>query len=52
MISLPTLKILFLERDKLKVQAEKSPEVWSAYKKKRNQVTKKIRISIREITMG
>ena len=35
-----------LERDKLKVQAGNSPEIWSAYKRKRNQVAKRIRISI------
>ena len=29
-----------LERHKLKVQAENSPEIWSAYKRKRNQVKK------------
>ena len=44
----PSLKRSILERDKLKVQAENSPEVWSAYKRKHNQVTKMIRISIRD----
>ena len=43
-----SLKRSILERDKLKVQAENSPEIWSSYKRKRNQVTKRIRISIRE----
>ena len=43
-----SLKRSILERDKLKVQAENSPEIWSAYKRKRNQVTKRIRISIRD----
>ena len=41
-----SLKRSILERDKLKVQAENSPEIWSAYKRERNQVTKRIRISI------
>ena len=48
----PILKRSILERDKLKVQAENSPEIWSAYKRKRNQVTKRIRISIRDYYNG
>jgi len=48
----PYLKRSILERDKLKVQAENSPEIWSAYKRKRNQVTKRIRISIRDYYNG
>ena len=36
----------------MKVQAENSPEIWSAYKRKRNQVTKRIRISIRDYYNG
>ena len=47
-----SLKRSILERDKLKVQAENSPEIWSAYKRKRNQVTKRIRISIRDYYNG
>ena len=47
----PTLKRLLLERHKLKVQAEKSPEIWPAYRKKRDQVTKKIFL-LGIITMG
>ena len=46
------MKRSILERDKLKVQAENSPEIWSAYKRKRNQVTKRIRISIRDYYKG
>ena len=46
------LKRLILERDKLDVQAENSPKIWSAYKRKRNQVTKRIRISIRDYYNG
>ena len=47
----PSLKRSILEGDKLKVQAENSPEIWSAYKRKR-QVTKKIRRSIRDYYNG
>ena len=47
-----SLKRSILERDKLKVQAENSPEIWSVYKRKRNQVTKMIRISIRDYYNG
>ena len=39
-------------RDRLKVKVEKSHEVWSAYRKIRNQVAKKIRISIRDYYNG
>ena len=39
-----SLRRLIFERDKLKVQAEKSPEIWSAYKRKRNQVTNEIHV--------
>ena len=48
----PSLKRSILERDKLKVQAENPPEIWSAYERKRNQVTKRIRISIRDYYNG
>ena len=48
----PSLKRSILERDKLKVQAENSLEIWSAYKRKRNQVTKRIHISIRDYYNG
>ena len=48
----PSLRNLMLERDRLKVQAEKSPEMWSAYKRKRNQVTNEMRISIRDYYHG
>ena len=44
----PSLRNSMFERDRLKVQAEKSPEVWSTYKRKRNQVTNEMRISIRD----
>ena len=43
----PSLKRSILERDKLKVQAKNSPDIWPAYKRKCNQVIKRIRISIR-----
>ena len=46
------MKRSILERDKLKVQAENSPEIWSAYKRKPNQVTKRIRISIKDYYNG
>ena len=48
----PSLKRSILERDKLNVQAENSPEIWSAYKRKRSQVTKMIHISIRDYYNG
>ena len=44
----PSLKRLILERNKLTLQVENSPEIWLAYKRKRNQATKRIRISIRD----
>ena len=34
------------------MQAENSPEIWPAYKRKCNQVTKRIRISIRDYYNG
>ena len=48
----PTLKRLLLERDKLKVEAEKSPDIWSAYNKKRNQVSQMMCISIKDYYNG
>ncbi len=48
----PSLRNIMCERDRLKVQAEKSPETWPAYKRKRNQVTKEIRISISDYHHG
>ena len=48
----PSLRNLMFDRDRLKVQAEKSPEMWSAYKRKRNQVTNEMRISIRDYYHG
>ena len=44
----PSLRNSMFERDRLKVQAEKYPEVWSAYKRKCNQVTNEMRISTRD----
>ena len=48
----PPLKSPMLDRDRLKVQAEKSAEMWSAYKRKRNRVTNEMRISIRDYYHG
>ena len=46
-----SLKRLILDRDTLKVKAENSPEMWSAYKRNDNRVTKRIH-SIRDYYMG
>ena len=48
----PSLRNLMFERGRLKVQAGKSPEIWSAYKRKRNQVTNEMHISIGDYYHG
>ena len=48
----PSLKRSIIESDKVKEQAENSPEIWSAYKRKRNQVTKRMRRFIRDYYNG
>ena len=47
-----SLKGLMVKRDVLKKEAVKSPEMWPAYRKLRNKVTKETRDTIREYYQG
>ena len=44
----PSIRKSMETRDRLKKIAAKSPEIWSAYSKQRNKVTKEIRNSIQD----
>ncbi len=48
----PNLRKSMETRDKLKQLARKSPEMWPAYTKQRNQVTKEIKYSIQDYYKG